>query len=215
MPFDERRQFQRLKLSKPILASIDEMNALVLDIGITGALVEHYGTPAPGDKFTLTFRWQGEEVELDCEVVRTSVIRSPGGDGKSITSHTGVRFLPSSGESHARLQNLIATFVGRVLSAQKANAAGDTRTSAPNILEQLGAARRQRARGFVSYRLKDDTWWRVPTASSKQPLDGFTVAAHEDEEEIEALCRTYADADEEGRNLIRLVAELSARSPGA
>ena len=213
MSSEERRQFQRLKLSKPILATIDEMNALILDVGITGALIEHYGTPSPGDKFTLTFRWQGEDVELDCEVARTSVVREPGGDGKSITSHTGVRFLPSEHGSHERLQNLIATFVGRVLAAHKANAAGDRAGTAPTILEQLGAARRQRTRGYVCYRLKGDTWWRVPTSSPKQPEDGFTVAAHEDEEEIEALCRTYAEADDEGRKLIRLVAELSAKSP--
>lgn len=212
---DDRRTFQRLKLSKPILASIGGANALVLDVGMTGALVEHYGMPTPGDTFTLTFRWQGEDVEFLCEVVRTSVIREPGGDGKSITSHTGVRFVTPAGASQERLQDLIATFVGRVLAAQKANAAGDHRTEAPTILEQIGAARRQRTRGFVSYRLKGDSWWRIPTASAVQPDDGFTVAAHEDEEEVEALCRTYAQADDEGRALIRLVAELSAKGPRA
>jgi len=211
---DDRRTFQRLKLSKPILASIDGMNALVLDIGLTGALLEHYGKPSPGDKFGLTFRWQGEDVEFVAEVVRTQVMREPGGDGKSIVSHTGVRFLETVGTSREHLQDLIATFVGRVLAAQKANAAGD-RAAGPNILEQIGAARRQRSRGFVSYRLKGDSWWRIPTASSVQPADGFTVAAHEDEEEVEALCRTYAEADDEGRALIRLVAELSAADPNA
>ena len=46
-----------------------------------------------------------------------------GGDGKSTVSHTGVRFVEAVGESEGRLQDLIATFVGRVLAAQKANAA--------------------------------------------------------------------------------------------
>ena len=212
---DDRRTFQRLKLSKPILATIGGANALVLDIGMTGALIEHYGLPVPGDEFNLSFRWQGEDVEFVCEVVRTSVVREPGGDGKSITSHTGVRFARAVGTSQERLQDLIATFVGRVLAAQKANAAGDHRSEAPTILEQIGAARRQRTRGFVSYQLKGDAWWRIPTSSAAQPPDGFTVAAHEDEDEVEALCRTYADADDEGRALIRLVAELSARGPRA
>ena len=48
--------------------------------------------------------------------------------------------------------------------------------------------------------------------SSHQPPDGFTVGAHEVEEELQALCQTYEVADEEGRRLIRLVAELSARA---
>ena len=49
----------------------------------------------------------------------------------------------------------------------------------------------------------------MQTDTPQQPTDGFTVAAYEDEEELETLCRTYEQADEEGRSLIRLVAELS------
>ncbi len=35
------------------------------------------------------------------------------------------------------------------------------------------------------------------------------MPAHEDDDEMETLCRAYEHADEEGRNLIRLVSELS------
>lgn len=206
---DDRRTFQRLKLSKPILATAGGGNALVLDIGIAGALLEHYGTPDPGDRFHLVFRWQAADVEFICEVVRSTVVRT-GSDRQSV-SHTGVRFLEAVGDSDERLQDLMATFVGRILAAQKANAAGERGDVHPTILEQLGDARRSRTTGFVCYRLKGDTWWRIPTASPAQPADGFTVSAHEDDEEIEALCQTYTSADDEGRQLIRLVAELSAR----
>ena len=191
---------------------MDGTNALILDIGVSGALVEHYGTADPGDKFILSFRWQGTDVEFVCAVVRSIVTRESG-EGQSAVSHTGVRFTKPIGESETNLQDFMATFVGRILAAQKANAAGEHRTTAPTILEQLGGARRSRTPGFVSYRLKEGTWWRIPTASSTQPHDGFTVGAHEDDEEIETLCRTYEDAGEEGRDLIRLVAELSARGP--
>ena len=209
MTVDDRRTFQRLKLARPILASAAGGNALVLDIGITGALVEHYGAPEPGDRFHLSFQWQGETVEFVCEVVRTAVVRT-GGDGRNV-SHSGVKFVEAVGPSDERLQDLMATFVGRVLAAQKANAAGESRDTHPTILEQLGDARRSRTPGYLCYRLKGDIWWRIPTTSPAQPTDGFTVAAHENEEEIEALCETYSAADEEGRQLIRLVAELSAR----
>lgn len=214
MAHDDRREFQRLKLSRPILATIRESssNALVLDVGLAGAFLEHYGTAGPGERFTLTFRWQGADVELPCEVARSSVIRDPGGDGKSVVSHTGVRFVEPGQEAIARLQDLIAAFVGRILTAQKANASGELGESAgATILARLGEARRIRSRGYVSYHLKDDTWWRAPTESPKQPADGFTVGSHEDEDDLEALCRTYETADEEGRHLIRLVAELSVR----
>ena len=191
---------------------MDGNNALVLDIGVSGALVEHYGVCTPGDKFILSFRWQGTDVEFVCAVVRSIVTREAA-EGQSTVSHTGVRFTKAIGDSEKHLEDFMATFVGRILAAQKANAAGEHRTPAPTILEQLGGARRSRTPGYVSYRLKDDTWRRVPTTSATQPADGFTVAAHEDEEEVETLCRAYEQADEEGRQLIRLVSEISSRSP--
>jgi len=209
---DDRREFQRLKLSKPILGTIRSTNALILDVGLAGAFLEHYGTAEPGEKFTLNFRWQGSDVQFVCEVARSAVVRDPGGDGKSLVSHTGVRFVEAIGDAQTQLQDLITTFVGRILTAQKANASGELGESAgATILARLGEARRMRSRGYVSYHLKGDTWWKTPTMSPKQPPDGFTVAAHEDDDDLDALCRTYEAADEEGRHLIRLVAELSAR----
>ncbi len=187
---------------------------LILDLGVSGAMLEHYGTAAPGDCFQLSFRWQGNDVEFSCEVVRSAVMRDPAGDGTNVVSHTGVRFLEAVGDSAEHLKELMATFVGRVLAAQKANAAGEgTVSSGETVLEQIGHARRARSTGsYLTYRFKEGQWWRIPTRSPVQPSDGFTVAAHEDEDEIQTLCETYAQADEEGRRLIRLVAELSAMS---
>lgn len=209
----DRREFQRLKLAKPILAMMDSANALILDIGMAGAFLEHYGTFQPGHRFHLSFRWQGEDVAFMCEIVRTLVVRDPGGDGKSVVSHSGVHFTSPVGTSAERLQDLITTFVGRILAAQRANAAGDGDLhQSATILSSLGAARRKRTRGYVTYRMRDERWWRMPSTSALQPEDGFTVAAYEDEAELETLCRAYELADEEGRRLIRLVAELSALS---
>lgn len=210
MNTSDRREFQRLKLSKPILGTFGGTNALVLDVGMAGAFIEHYGEAAPGDQRELSFRWQGADVVFRCEVVRTAVVKSPAGDGKSTTSQTGVRFLEPVGDSAVRLQDLITSFVGHILSAQKANAAGEPgRSAGESILAALGHARRSRSRAFVTCRLQDGLWTRETTTRPQQPPDGFTVADHEDEEEIETLCRAFEQADEEGRRLIRLVAELS------
>jgi hypothetical protein len=209
---DDRREFQRLKLSKPILGTIRSENALILDVGLAGAFLEHYGTAEPGERFTLSFRWQGQDVQFGCEVARSTVVRDPGGDGKSLVSHTGVKFVQAFGDADQQLQDLITTFVGRILTAQKANASGELGESAgATILARLGEARRMRSRGYISYHLKGDTWWKAPTDSAKQPADGFTVCAHEDDDDLDALCRTYEGADEEGRHLIRVIAELSVR----
>jgi hypothetical protein len=209
----DRREFQRLRLTQPILAQMGEQNALILDIGIGGAFLEHYGVVAPGYQFSLRFRWQGEDIDLLCEVARTEIVREPAGDGKSTVSHTGLRFVTLTEESTARLQDLIATFVGKLLAAQKANASGDRDETGATMLARLGEARRMRTSGFLAYHFDDGAWTRTATHSAKQPEDGFTVAAFEDQDEVDALCRTYAAVDEEGRRLIRLVAELSLKSP--
>jgi hypothetical protein len=209
---EDRREHQRLRLAKPILAMIGQDNALILDIGMAGALLEHYGTSQPGDRFHLTFRWQGEPVEFECEIVRTAVIRDPGGNGMQPVSHSGVHFVAPVGNSEARLEELMASFVRKILDAQHANAAGEEgHPTSAVILEGLGGARRKRTRGFMSFRLRDGKWWRVPTEAARQPEEGFTVAAWEDEAELDLLCRTYEEADPEGRQLIRLLAELSVR----
>jgi len=207
MAASDRRAFQRLQLAKPLLGLLDGQNALILDIGVGGAFVEHYGEPKAGDRFTLMFRWKGTDVEFVCEVARTTLIRkTPSAD----ISHTGMRFVQPIGDAEARLNDMMASFVGKMLAAQKANA-GATEPSSSVALIDLGGARRSRTRGYVNYRFRNGKWSRELSESPAQPPDGFTVAAYEDDEELESLCSSYEAADEEGRNLIRLVAELSAR----
>ncbi len=204
----DRRVFQRLRLAKPILGTLDGQNALLLDLGVTGAFVEHYGSTTAKAKVRLQFRWQNQDIEFACVVVRTDVVRRAGEDA---LSHTGLRIVEAIGDSEARLYDLMASFVGTVLAAQKANAEATETSGVP--LAEIGGARRTRMRGLVSYRLAPNrSWWRSSTTNPKQPVDGFTVAAYEDEADLEVLCRTYEAADEEGRQLIRLVAELSVLS---
>jgi hypothetical protein len=208
----DRREFQRLHLAKPILAVLNgEHNALILDIGVGGGLVEHHGSAKQGDQFELAFRWKGEDVRFRCEVVRTRIVRERPA-AEVVTSHSGVRFREASGDSAAQLNDMMATFIGRVLAAQRANASGEGGGTHAVTLEQLGGARRARSQGWVTYRFHDGVWKVSASNSPSQPSDGFTVAAHEVEEELETLCSTYESSDEEGRRLIRMVAELSART---
>lgn len=199
-----------MKLGKPLLALLEGQSALILDVGLEGAFLEHYGTAMAGDRFTLSFRWKGDEIKFRCEVRRTSVVRAPVG-GQAPVSHSGVQFIETFGDATAKLQDMMGTFVGRVLAAQKANASADTAQSGA-MLFQMGDARRARARGFIAYLFDGKSWMIRRTPLGQQPRNGFTVAAHEDEDDLEALCRTYEAADEEGRSLIRLVAELSVNS---
>ena len=199
-----------MKLGKPLLAMMDGQSALILDVGMEGAFLEHYGAAMTGDQFTLSFRWKGEEVKFRCEVRRTNVIR-PAEGSQATVSHSGVQFVEMIGDATAKMQDMMGTFVGRVLAAQKANAVGDATQSAA-ILSQMGEARRARARGFVAYLFDGKSWMIRRTQLGQQPRNGFTVAAYEDEDDLETLCRTYETADADGQNLIRLVAELSVSS---
>lgn len=211
MSYDERREFQRLNLSKPILANLRSSNALILDIGIGGAFVEHHGTMSPGERFNLTFVWRGEEVAFVCEVRNTTVVRTQSGPDPAV-SHTGVQFVEPVGDSAARLRDMIGSLLARLLEAQKANATGEGVESAgATILARLGEARRSRSRGFVTWRLQNGEWKSSQSTSAKQPSDGFTVGDHEAEEDVATLRRTYQSADADGRDFIRMVAELSAR----
>jgi hypothetical protein len=206
----ERRIFQRLRLARPILGLLDGQNALILDLGVAGAFVEHYGITARKARLRLQFRWHTEDIEFECEVARTQVVRR---SSTNALSHTGVRFVELIGDSEARLHDLMATFVGSLLASQKANADGVGHAGDTLPLTELGGARRARVRGLVSYRLRPNgTWRRAATTDPQQPSDGFTVAAYEYEADLEVLCLAYEKADEEGRRMIRLVSELSVRT---
>jgi hypothetical protein len=207
---NDRRIFQRLRLPRPILGTLDGQNALILDIGVIGAFVEHYGITTPQTRSRLQFQWQGEPIEVVCDVARTDVVRR---SGAKALSHTGLRFVEAIGASEERLHDLIASFVGKVLAAQKANAEGVTHDENELRLIDMGGARRVRVHGLVRYRLRGDgTWVRHITNDRRQPPDGFTVAAYEYETDLEALCLAYEVADAEGRAMIRLVSELSVNT---
>lgn len=186
-------------------------SALVLDIGMSGAFVEHYGAAMSGDRLDLSFRWKGEEITFHCQVRRTKVIRAGGDEEHGNVSHTGMEFVDLDAASLSRLLDMMETFVERILAAQKANASADA-SQTGSILFQLGQARRSRTSGYVTYFWNGSSWTSAASNTPNQPVNGFTVAAHEDEEDLLLLCRTYETADVEGRNLIKLIAELSVHS---
>lgn len=206
----ERREYQRLKLLKPILGTVDGQGALILDIGIGGAFIEHYGQFPVGGRFRLGFLWEGSSVEFICEVRRCVTARRASDD--TIVSHTGGRFVEAIDDSQELLERMMTSFLANILEAQRANARGERGISrGESILARLGDARRMRARGFVSYHFEDGKWSAARSESPRQPDNGFTVAAFEDEDDLKLLRESYETADEEGRRLIRLVAELTAR----
>ena len=220
--FEEKRAFQRLQLSEPIPATINDSKALLLDVGVSGALVEHTIPLEVGSQATLRFSYDGQSIELDCEVVRTTspqplpsgVVAFPGTEAQHRKYQSGLRFTDAIGQSDELLRQMLSDHVGRILRAQQANAMGNR---AQNVIDgdatitRLGAAKRSSESGYYTFRLTPTGWKRTFALLPDQPSDGFTIAAFEvdDEEHVQGLCRAYQIADEEGRRLIRLMAELS------
>ena len=97
-----------------------------------------------------------------------------------------------------------------ILRAQIANAAGDRAHNVIGADATLTTASDIPATdAFVSFRLGANGWKRRRSLLPDQPEDGFTVRASVPPEEIELLCLTYENGDEESRRLTRLMAQLS------
>ena len=196
---DERRQYQRLNMTRPIDGWFGDYAVLLRDVSANGALVEHDDVIEEGARGLLRFYFRREEVEVLAETVRRS-------DGSA-----GLHFV----ESCETLNKLLAESAVELLMAQEANASGDREHNVigDETLTSASGAYRIPLGGYVAWTLDGDRWMRRHSLLPDQPPNGFTVSAQEDETQVAMLCRTYADGDEEARRLTRLLAELSVAAP--
>jgi hypothetical protein len=205
--YDERRRFHRLDLAHPLEAEFDGLEVGLHEIGLVGAFIDHDVPLEPGRVGILSFAWGDDQLRFECRVVHSG---GEAPEGARFSSGLDVR--AALGESASKLRKMIAEHVSRVVAAQEANAFGMrelNRIDGDATLTALGSARRTAQTGFITYRLVSGTWKRVPSLLPDQPPDGFTVAAWEEDEQLESLRRAYEQADEEGRNFLRMLAELS------
>ena len=193
---EERREFQRLVINPPLPATFGSHNVWITEIGILGAAITH-DEPISGDPAELRFT-AGEEVTLRCEIVRT------GGEPPAL--RTGLRFLAAVGDTGDRLRRLLATRVADEFAMRR---------NVPRENIPTGAAIdgdktvRGKDAAFVCLRLENGHWRRQAAFLPEQPVLGFTVARWVDPTEVGRLCQVYEAADDEGRRLIQLFAELS------
>jgi hypothetical protein len=191
---DDRRQYQRLHIGKPLDGWFGDFDVRLVDVSATGALIEHDDAIPDESRALLRFFWRDQEIEILAETAR-----------RDADSRTGLRFL----EDNYLLRELIADCAREVLRAQQANADGDRAANVFAGDQTLTAASSIAAFGFVTYTLKDGQWRKRAALTADQPEHGFTIAAGEAQEQIELLCETYASGDGEARRLTKLLAELS------
>ncbi len=191
---DERREFQRLNLTKPVDGWFGDFSVLIVEVSASGAKIVHDEEIPAESRGLLRFSWRGQELEIVSEIAHSEGARS------------GLRFV----EQNADLRKMIADSANEMLQAQQANAAGDR---ARNVVgdETLTAASAgvRASSGFLQYRLSPKGWKCHRVLLPDQPEDGFTVSANETQDQIDLLCGTYESGDTEAKRMTRMIAELS------
>lgn len=199
---DERREFQRLHLELPLPAQLGDNPVFIVEIGVLGARVRH-GSLFDFPSAELRFPSAAGEILLRCERVRTTRLASRSID--AISHESGLRFTAAVGESGDRLRLLLTDLVTQELTARRSTPPVLTPEAAIDADQIL----RARDAGYFCYTLANGNWLKRRVLLPEQPDDGFTVARHEDSDEMQRLCAVFDAADSEGRRLIRMLAELS------
>lgn len=191
---DERREFQRLHLTKPIDGWFGDFSILIVEVSASGAKIVHDDPIPHAARGLLRFSWRGNDVEILSQITRSEGARS------------GVHFL----DSNAALREMIANSANEVLRAQQANAQGDrARNKVGDETLTAASAGVRAASGFLQYHLTPNGWKCHRALLPDQPDDGFTVSANESQEQIDLLCSTYESGDAEAKRMTRMIAEVS------
>jgi phosphoserine phosphatase RsbU/P len=72
----DRRRADRLLLPSPIAGRVADHDVRIVDIGILGTRIEH-DAPLMVGPHTLRFDWDGEEIAVDCTLLRTEPSEAP------------------------------------------------------------------------------------------------------------------------------------------
>jgi hypothetical protein len=199
MQIRERREFQRLPLPEGIPARFGGKDVFLVEIGISGARLEHPGRESVGRTASLTFEWENESIAIDCEIVRSAPAPTAPEEGGSRLHHSGVVFVGAEEASADALR--------RALSSAVLQRLGEG-TVHDGIADYDDTLRPGDAR-FLTYEFGDGVWRKRRAFLPEQPEVGFTVASDADKADLQRLCRSYEQAGAEGRRLLRLFCELS------
>lgn len=191
---EERRQYQRLNITRPVDGWFGDFPVMVVEVSADGAKIVHDDPLPAGARGLLRFSWRGEDLEVTVEIVRTDGARS------------GVHLLDDS----PQLRRLIVESGNELLRAQEANASGNRGRNVvgDGTLTAASAGVNDRS-GYLQYQLANGEWKCRHVLLPDQPEDGFTVSANETQEQIDLLCTTYASGDAESKRITRMIAEAS------
>ncbi len=203
----DRRQYQRITLTQPMVSAVGDVSAYIIDISVTGARVVHQNPLPAQPRLQLEFHWQGRPLKFVCGLVGTEQTERQTRYGKQTLFYSGLTFERDLGDSGALLKEMIGHYVEKALDEQLSNARGIP----PRAANSYQAGKKDS--GYLEFILKPDgTWSRSPARTPNQPKNGFTISREESEEQIAMLCASFAEGNRETRELIRQMAQMSISS---
>ncbi len=113
---EDRRRSIRCAVEERTAGRITAIyEASLINISVSGALIEHSDLVRPGPLSVLTFVVRGQEVSLRCRVVRSAVLRSEvQADGEhELVYRTGLEFLDTPEDSLRLIDEFIDSLRGQ------------------------------------------------------------------------------------------------------
>jgi len=203
----EQRNFQRVKPLRALEGKLGEQKVYVVDVSIHGARIAHQVRFEKTEALMLKFDWSGHTISFECRITRTT-IEKYSKDPTKMLYHSGIRFTRPLGESDKTVKEMISGHIVRVLDERRSNA--------KSVPPQTTTFRRTAAHssGFLQCRFQNGQWQNIKTQSPVQPDDGFTISAEEPGDQVALLCRSYEEADQNGREMIRKLSSISISQEG-
>lgn len=211
-----RRRIARIGFRTPRPARFGTHDAVVIDLSLHGAGIQHPSPIKLGSEALLRFRLEKQEHAMRCRAIRSKLEMQQHEDGLVQVYRTGLAFVGLEQEA-ASLREALRKRANRAILLQQANA-----LSRPELAEmEKDAASSDRIEiGFLAPWLKPKPflcctlergrkWKMVRVSKAEQPENGFTVLAEESEKDLDKLRRLFEDGSAEQRHLIQLFAHLS------
>lgn len=197
-----------VRLSRAITARFGERDALIVDLDVDRALIDHDEPVEEGAAVPIEFQFEGHTLNF----VGRLHSRTPRLFLGQTLWRSVVLLTEPEGESDLHLAEGVSEYSSRILQALEANATGardENRVEGDETITTLGAAMRLGGHSFVVYDFQGGQWNKRVSLLPEQPEDGFTVSSLEDPKQVDELCRAYEHAGSEARTLIRMMAELA------
>jgi hypothetical protein len=198
----DRREVERVRLQEPVRGRVGATSVFVLDISVQGFRVAHQSRlGAIGTHYPVVFNWRGEEVSVECELVRTELQRV-GSASYSKTLYHSALSITEAHRSMSLIRDIVEWHVTQALDEQLANARGIPPNAAQSFQTGKGT-------DYLRHELVSGKWVTTPTTDPSQPYGGFTILADHSEAEVVMLRQAYEKGDASARIMIRRMAELS------